>query len=312
METGLGRFRYFLDKLEHLLQDAALSDDPATYVYLNDGRGLLFKLEALARVYAELHNPNRFSKLTARFKMLEDLLGDADHYDAFFRKTQQSNLQYADYFFKHYQEAISSLNQVLSEDDWLNGKRIKKIRKKLENADWLTPELEKKAVERFYKDTIREVREFYNECEHPFRDMEEEVHELRRDLRWLSIYPHSMRGMFRLTEAGPVEPGLQKYMDPQILNSPFLRFPESTQEAILIRREHFVALSWMIDKLGRIKDEGLEIFAMKEVGENKIPENFFLNEDEPGFSGLRELLNEATNVCGDYFGLKSPEKLPAH
>ena len=43
----------------------------------------LFMLEGLAKLYAEIHNKKKFTKLKVHFKLVEDALGAIDYYDAF-------------------------------------------------------------------------------------------------------------------------------------------------------------------------------------------------------------------------------------
>lgn len=310
MKNGLNRFEFYLGRLEKLLDGASAAVDPALYLYANDARGILFRLEALGRVYSRLHNANRFSRLTARFKILEDVLGDIDHYDTYRKCTLNGGENAHDYFTARMNEAVAALNQVLRNDGWLNGKRLKKTRKKLMELDWLPHEVELKKVKKYYKESIAEIRSFYQDCDNPFTDIENEVHELRRDLRWLSIYPHAFLGMFSITgKSDDLQPA-EYIMDSSVFDSPFLIFPlPALEPSIMINFNGFVELSWIIERLGRIKDIGLEIFAMKEAREGEIITEYILNESEPGSGRIKELLQDASELCRQYFDVGNPEKL---
>ncbi len=310
MTPGYKRFDHFLSQLESLMQDAALTDNPALHLYSNDARSILFRLEALGRIYAEIHNANRFSKLTARFKLLEDLLGDIDHYDTFLKASRDKNNDDSAYFNERMQEGIISLNRLLDDDGWLSGKRSRKIRKKLEDADWKSPEAESRKVREVYSDEIIKIRKFYNDCSKPFTDIEEEVHELRRDLRWLSIYPHALLDLFILKD-DPVavsDPTIET--GPELRNSPFLVLPETdTSYPIHINKENFVLLSWIIGRLGDLKDVALAIFAEKEAKEGNVPTAFILAPGEKDHDKLSGILGEATTACERYFSGRSLENL---
>ena len=58
------------------------SIDPALFLYQNNARTPLFMLEGLSKMYIDIHNKKRFSKLKEHFKLLEDGLGAIDYYDA--------------------------------------------------------------------------------------------------------------------------------------------------------------------------------------------------------------------------------------
>ena len=81
MKKGLVKFEYFLNKLEPLLQKAALQKNAALWLYTNDARTPLFMLEGLAKLYCSFHNKKTFTNIKAHFKLLEDAIGAIDYYD---------------------------------------------------------------------------------------------------------------------------------------------------------------------------------------------------------------------------------------
>ena len=99
-----------------------------------------------------------------------------------------------------------------------------------------------------------------------FKDIETDVHELRRKLRWPSIYPQALRGLIQFKEDNASQDFLNKYLTPEIVNSPYNVMPEGNalQDHILINKNYFYALSWMIDALGTLKDNGLTVMALEE------------------------------------------------
>jgi hypothetical protein len=52
---------------------------------------------------------------------------------------------------------------------------------------------------------------------------------------------------------------LKKYHTPEVLSSRFNKFPESGSNnfILLLEKNNFLALSWIIDALGKLKDQGL-------------------------------------------------------
>jgi len=82
MKLGLRRFTYYTTQAEDLLIKARREDNPAIWLYTNGARTPFFMLEALAKLYAGLHNNKKFDKLKNHFKLVEDGLGQIDYYDS--------------------------------------------------------------------------------------------------------------------------------------------------------------------------------------------------------------------------------------
>ncbi len=272
MKKGIQRFDFFLLQLETLMQKADKQKNPALFLYQNDARTPLFMLEGLAKLYAGVHNEKKFSKLKEHFKLLEDAIGAIDYYDAIVKNLSANKKipkKVQQYLQAQTREKIQHLNELLTEKKWVdyNNERILKIREKLVKADWLNEEKDVAAIDKFYKKAISEIIEFTHSSAHHFDNMEEDVHELRRKLRWLSIYPQALQGCVQLTAAKEKPKHLAKYLSKEIVNSPFNKMPDAgdAKYFFLLNKNYFFALSWMIDALGKLKDEGLTIIAIKEA-----------------------------------------------
>ena len=138
---GYQRFDYFLQQLETILQKAGKADNPALYFYQQNARIPLFMLEALSRIYKSTQDKKLFDKLNTRFKELEDILGVTDYYDGFYKEfTGKKNMpdDIINFLLNKRDTILSLLNKKLFEDNWLEGKRIKKIRQRLLQTDWST------------------------------------------------------------------------------------------------------------------------------------------------------------------------------
>ena len=94
------------------------------------------------------------------------------------------------------------------------------------------------------------------------------MHELRRKLRWLSIYPQALGGCIQLTETPSNDDNVSKYLVPEIVNSPFNKLPPpgANRYLLMFNKDNFLALSWMISELGKLKDQGLRVVVMAEAG----------------------------------------------
>jgi len=264
MMQGFNRFTYYTDQLKDLFETARQAENPALWMLKNNVRTPFFMLQALARLYRELHNPELFSKLKDQFKQIEDGLGQIDHYNALYLEFENNTNvpdAYKEAIKKQLDKSTSRLNETLKEEDWLSEKnlRIEKINKKLKKADWLEPEDEVKAITDFYLQSIVDVTDFVSKTKYHFDDVEHDVHELRRKLRWLSIYVQALQGVVQFSDKEIMEQHVKKYLTETIINSPFNQLPPPGSNTIFLKinKNYFLALSWIIAELGIIKDEGL-------------------------------------------------------
>ena len=322
MKNGLTRFDFFLEQLQALLVTAAKQKNPGLWLYQNNMRTPLFMLEALSKVYSGIHNKKMFFKLKERFKILEDALGAIDYYDCFAKNFSNNKNIPADivtYLQAQTREKTQRLNDLLTEEKWLGGDaaRIKKIKKKLSKADFLKEEDEIDALNKFYGRAIYEIAEFVHENKMHFDNVENDVHELRRKLRWLSIYPQAFRGCIQLSKTTTTFPHLAPYLTPEIINSPYNKLPDagSCKYFLLLSKDHFYALSWMIAELGKLKDSGLGIIAIKEALQQtgKVTDEAaykkayeLLGQTQPT---LEEILRKAEATCITYFNEHNLEHL---
>ncbi len=272
MNNGQTRFTYHLQKVETLLTNAKKQTNPALWLFNNNARTPFFMLEGLAKLYANLHNEKKFTKLRDHFKLIEDGLGQIDYYDFLakaFATNKQVSLACKQYVKKQIANKVQLLNDILVENEWLttDNKRISKINKKLTEANWLKPKNEVEAIAAFYGEAIYKTNEFVAETKYHFDNVEEDVHELRRKLRWLSIYPQALQGVVQYAKDKKTETHLKKYLTKEIVNSPFNKFPDAgnNNAFLFVNKNHFLSLSWIIAALGNLKDEGLLIDGLKEA-----------------------------------------------
>ncbi|MBI1783120.1 MAG: hypothetical protein HYR66_17405, partial [Sphingobacteriales bacterium] len=269
---GLQRYQYFLQQLQIILSAAGKEDNSTLYFYQQNARTPLFMLEALSRIYRNIHNSKRFTKLQIRFKQLEDMLGAVDYYDGFYKEFSASKAVPDDiitFLLSKRDENLDILRNVLNADKWLGeeSKRLKKIQKKLESADWLTETAEGEEIKQYYAKSVSDINEHIKDNKINFDDVETDVHELRRELRWLSIYPQALRGLMQLTPTTDSPEYLNKYLTDEVKNSSFNKMPDGSglNYHIQLSQNYFYALSWLIAELGKLKDTGLRILVVTEA-----------------------------------------------
>jgi len=275
ISPGQNRFKKFLDPLAELLRNAEATENPAPYLFSNGARDLLFRLEALSRIYKGLHNKKLFDNLNEDFKELEDAMGEIDYFDAFekeFLKIKTLPPAFINYFIEGRNTAQEKLNKIIRKKKWISGKsgKLGEIESSLSGVDWIDADAERKAIGEFLVDQIDKFISKYDKGKLHFNDIEEGVHEFRRKLRWFSIYAASLDGLIQLKISASPDEDLKKYLQPEILNSPYNVLPEASIKIhpIFIQDQYFYALSWVISETGNLKDEGLRNEAIEAAVQN--------------------------------------------
>ena len=209
---------------------------------------------------------------------------------------------------------VGRLNEILKEKGWLGAKadRLAKIRKKLRSLKWMKPKAEVEAIEKFYRLNIKKIDAFWGTYKDGFTDVEAQVHELRRKLRWLSIYPQALRGCIQLKDRPKTNPKLKKYLVPEIVNSPYNKLPEpgANKHQFLLDQNYFLALSWLIAELGKLKDEGLRSTLIAEaIEQTKLIVKKGRSTASENLPNLGTILVRASDICRTYFNEKNLDKL---
>lgn len=323
MKNGNKRFEYFLSQLETLLLKSEKQKNPALWLYQNNARTPLFMLEGLAKLYAGIHNKKKFTKLKSHFKLLEDGIGAIDYYDCFakeFITNSKIPKEITNYIQAQSREKIQSLNEILQEKKWIGNKnsRINKIRKKILTADWQNEEKEVESIRKFYINSIHNILDFVQHKNFCFENVESDVHEFRRKLRWLSIYPQALQGAMQLNEVEKTTAKyLKKYLTQEITKSPYNVMPDaaSLKHFLLLSKKRFYALSWMIAELGKLKDSGLKVEIIKEsiMQTTKENEASALNKayklSGQSQKNIPQILDAAQSITLTYCNEKNLEKL---
>jgi hypothetical protein len=320
MKQGKARFDNQLNKVNALLTESKNHDNPALWLFLHDLRTPMFMLESLSKMYAQFHNKAFFTELNERFKEVEDVLGAIDYYAAFLREfhaDDKISSTVKNYLESKTREKIMIFNEILLKKGWNTGKTIKKINEGLEIAKWQNQQEEIASIEKYYYKQVKKINAFVSETSFDFKNVESQVHELRRKLRWLSIYPQAFQGAIQLHDVKGSFEHLKKYLTEEIVSSPFNKLPESkdNKHHLFLEKNHFLALSWMISELGKLKDKGLKINCLKDA----FQEIAFLKDEEAlheayrvlgaDYPRMETLLKQAGTVAKDFFSEKIIDKL---
>ena len=319
--VGKARFLHFLSKAEKILAEATASENPARIIYEQDLRTELFMLEGLSRIYKKVYPRQKIKKLNRRFKRFEDLLGEINFYDEFHKSFEENETMpglITSYTAEKTTEKLNKVNKFLIKKKWIGkkNKQLKKIYKTLDKVEWFDEAGDARAVGMICENEVRKVIKKFKSRDQPFADIEQDVHELRRELRWLSIYPQALCGLVQLTAEDDCPEYLRKYLTPEIVNSKFNVMPagDALNHHIFLNRNYFYALSWMIDRLGKLKDSGLEQLLIKEALENVFKVSAHADELAFAFRSenqmtINEILQASKKVADDFFGEKILSKL---
>ena len=310
---GKSRFLYYLHKVETILDNANSSQDPASLSYKEDMRTPLFMLEALSRLYKKIHSHKKLKKLDELFKSVEDALGQIDYYDGFYQQfIMQKNIpkEITDFIKEERDKKTDKLNDLLKQEGWIgkNKDRLSKIKKDLDKINWFDEKNDSVAILDVYRHDLQKVVDKYKVKNLHFEDIENDVHELRRQVRWLSIYPQALRGLMQLKQNPEPPDFLKKYLQPDILNSLYNVLPDGSglQFHIMLNNNYFYALSWLIAELGKLKDSGLKIILLEESIDNvyKTKENVLslayaiCGEDQ---MTLDQILSQSQKIATTFF-----------
>jgi hypothetical protein len=260
-------FLLYSDKLIEKLQHAKKEKDPAMWLYKNDLRTEAFMLESLYRLY-EKGFDSVYENGNKLFKKLEDALGQIDFYDVFyqdFKANKKISQDAKNYILRKKERSLEKFGKLLAKKGGLED-RIKELNKFITGQQLKFEGTAIKKIETAIQKEIVVIKEFVEQTNRNFTRVEEELHEVRRKLRWLSIYGQSLQGIIKLVDDGKKDAWEKKYLSKKIVALPFNKLPLHNFPAhVIYRKNNFYALSWLIFELGILKDTGFRLEFLAKV-----------------------------------------------
>lgn len=301
--TSINPLQIYSKQLLQLFKKAQSSKNPALYLYSNNARTPLFMAESVTRILMELSaNPN-FEKWHKVFKKLEDTIGEIDYYDAALKNFSTNKLiekESLAYLIKKKNKLVDKLNKKLIEKEFYLPIFNQVL---LANELNLNDKLIIGEIKERLKQELENVFDFFSQYHDSFDNMELQVHELRRKLRWISIYAQSLNGIIVLKTIKEKYEWEKEFITPAEKTSPYnkLTVAKNLNNYIYFNNKAFYALSNVIRKLGEIKDVGLSILLLEkcirkthtkkiENIQEKAQKQLKLNVNE------HDLLNEAHKI----------------
>ena len=316
MEFGLERVLLQLSKLKYTFQKANKSNQNVVdEIYKNDGRTPLFMLEGLCRLYKNIYDKSYFENQLALYKRLEDAIGAYDYH--IFIREESKNIALSaalkSVLNNNIEKAKNNVQEILIADKWLQKDTFDQLITDYKGIKWLNEKDELKAIEKAYKKEVKKAKEFLESLSFPLNNVEDQVHELRRKLRWLSIYTHALDGLVKLDESS-ISPQDATLITPKIIASPFNKIIPNLkyQKHLHLNESTFLILSSVIDQIGILKDEGLTIeqfhlFAEQDsnLNETNILSELNINRD------IHAILENASQIIESFKNGQYLDKLMA-
>lgn len=252
-------FEPWLQSLEDILRKCKRRPNPAEAFYKSDARSMLFRLEALSRIGRGMLDKKNFDTLYDRFKQLEDILGAMDHAETMLEQLGaiKGLAKYAAArYSKAFREELRQLALILEQDGWYSGAAFQQVREAVASPVFKEDVKFRHKLSEFLARELEKVEAQYRFGELNPHDLEGGLHELRRKLRWFSIYGAVLQGRLQLRKVPVTDPRLQKYCSKEIVHSPFNKLPSTPRgvKALEVQSTYFYALSWLIQELGKWKD----------------------------------------------------------
>ncbi len=297
-----------LQGLISLSMEAAKTDDPTLHFFKQNVRNNFFDLEAAFRIFRKTHSKEVAEPLYEIYKSAEDSLGKYDFIHASSNKILSDTKLTEELKVKvlhQEKKARIELKQFLKKENWLPDatENVSKQAEQMEDILSTDSDDFRNDYIKFLSKTISKIDEEYRKGELDPHLLEEGIHEIRRKIRWISIYAKISGGFIQTQKSEKVNSEYKKYLTEEIISSPFIKLPPCPEgvEPITIRFENFTALCWMIEALGKLKDEGLNYENQVHLlGEAKSSENK-KKDSKKSPDTLTLITEEALKICDEFF-----------
>lgn len=265
-EKQFNPFLFYSAQLQALFVQAAKQKNPALWLYENNARTILFMLEALTRLHDNAFDETFLNKWHMRFKKLEDEFGLLDYYIDFekeFKLNKKITKPILSNFTQNVRIVSGSLNARLNDKGWLSGKLLN-FNVKLGQYTLFYNEEHIAELRYMIEKEIKKIKSVALKLNYSFTDIELEVHDMRRKLRWISIYAQALNGLIQTKSSSKKTKYTTNYLTKDIVKSPYNKLPPKPKNTAIMEydSDSFFALSWVIKELGILKDNGLKIEAL--------------------------------------------------
>jgi hypothetical protein len=255
-------------KIEGILRSETDPDKLVDVVMGKDLRRQVFLLEGISKMYTDIHG-KKAERVYDETKRLEDQIGKYS--------MTKSNLAAAEKvgadpravtILRTDMEAARAALKGLLVEEWMpNAKgKIPAMRDIVEDwseAKWGSYEKDLAKV----KDELSRRLGKLEETPYDMNNLEDGIHELRRQLRWFPIYAESLNGLFQLDETKNPVPAYEPLLKHEIASSKYVQLPAADREKdpISLPKSVYCALMQLTLDLGALKDSGEPIHFLRDA-----------------------------------------------
>jgi hypothetical protein len=255
-------------KIDAVLRSEPDADKLVDLIMSKDLRRQVFLLEGIAKLYANIHGKPA-ERVYLGAKALEDRIG---HYSM-----TKSNLATAEKVgadpkviavLKADMDASRAALKALVTSEWMPDAkgRLPGMRDIVEDwgeAKWGSAEKDLKAIKRELARRLEKIETT------PFdmNELEDGIHELRRQLRWFPIYAESLNGLFQLDDTTNPVKAYEPMLQHPIASSKYVNLPPADREKdpVAIPKSLYCALMQLTLDLGALKDAGEPIHFIRDA-----------------------------------------------
>lgn len=313
-------FNHYFDLFSSYLNQAIIEQNtfPLTYVPQNlyhlDGRTPLFQLQGLARICRKTEEDQTlFENLLVEFKSIEDAIGQYDYWVILQEKnkTWKFPKEIEVYFHDQAMFHLGVVTDRLLEFGWLemenkffkfSPKAKDRFEALTKRTEWTKDKKFKQELAKFMIKTCERIEEKMDNHELDLTNLEDGIHEFRRNIRWIGIYVSALRGKIQLGKEAKDLP-LSHYCTEGRDKDKFNQIPNDAghEDVLYFLPGGFYALNDLIKTIGELKDRGIFSEEMMHLGKAiNFSEKDIISHLKSDYITEKELVKKAKETIEFY------------
>ncbi len=255
-------------KIDGILRGETNANKLVDLVMSRDIRRQVFLLEGAAKLYTEIHGKPA-ERVYVVAKRLEDHLGHfsmtKSNHDTAIKVGADPR---AIAVLKADMDGSRATLKGILEKEWMPDAkgRIPALRDVVEDwgeAKWGSADKDLKAVKSELSRRLSKIES----TPYDMNELEDGIHELRRDLRWFPIYAESLNGLFQLDATSDPIAAYKDMLTAPIATSKYVNLPcaDREKEPVTISKSVYCALMQLTLDLGTLKDAGEPIHFIRDA-----------------------------------------------
>ncbi|MCC6277611.1 MAG: hypothetical protein IT289_06835 [Oligoflexia bacterium] len=273
-KVALDRVVQPLLAIHKILEGAPTEEVILAKILKSNIRLQFFKLEAIFRIYTnskKVLSKKERKRAKKNHKLIiemEDVIGrfvDDGNLIEEFRKLKVPQ-QLIDYAIQKSHESQAHLLKSLKEFGWLDTTQAQSAYERVLESALDFSDVTNRKDRDFWLTRISKKFNNLMKEEYDLDLIEEGVHELRRDLRWLNIYAAAIGGYVQVIDRkSPIDEIQDVVLDPS--QAKYAELPKSPHQkrTVFVTQDLFYQLINVVGEFGKLKDYGLKVEALAEA-----------------------------------------------